>query len=341
MVLAVDAAGTAIVSGTTVSSNFPTTLGAYQSTLMGYSDMFVTKLNATGTGVVYSTLLGGSAGETGAAVMLDAAGLATVVGTTGALTDLPTTPGAIRRSSAAAPMPSLRDSRRTEPDSSSRRSSADRPEEHGRVPGHRLLGQRRNRGRHGLIGLPTTPGAWDSILNGSSDAFVTRIDATGTVLLSSTLIGGSSGDVLKVIALDRSGAAVVSGVTESTDFPTTTGMFDSVQDGSGDAIIARITADASTLLYSTFLGGASGETSEGMAIDALGQPVIGGTTRSGNFPITLGAADPTAFGSSEGFATKLDLLPAGAARYGATTHGCTGLPSLEPTFRPMPTQVRV
>jgi hypothetical protein len=326
-VLAVDATGSAFVSGTTASSSFPTTPGAYQTTLLGSSDMFVTRLDPTGSAVVYSTLLGGSAGETGAGVMLDAAGLATVIGTTSSA-NFPTTPGALRSSlggSSDAFVARLNATGTGLLFSTLLGGSAG---DTGECLAVEASGNVAVVGVTSSTDFPTTPGAWDATLNGASDGFVSRIDSTGTALLSSTLIGGSSGDAVKVIALDRSGAAVVSGVTSSSDFPTTTGAFDSVQDGSGDAIGFRVTANAATLLYSTFLGGTSGETSEGMAIDALGQPVIGGTTSSGNFPLTPGAPDPSAFGSSEGFATRLDLLPLGAARFGSATWGCTGPPTL-------------
>jgi hypothetical protein len=71
-----------------------------------------------------------------------------------------------------------------------------------------------------------------------------------------------------------------------------------------------------------------------MGIDALGQPVIGGTTSSSDFPVTPGAPDPTSFGSSEAFVTRLDLLPVGAVRFGVPTSGCTGPPALGVTSIP-------
>src|SRR6185369_5049362 len=98
--IAIDSAGNAYVTGGTESRNFPTTPGAFDTTFGGvffFGDAFVTKLNAAGSALVYSTYLGGTGGDDGRAIALDAAGHAYVVGTASAGTtssDFPTTPGA-------------------------------------------------------------------------------------------------------------------------------------------------------------------------------------------------------------------------------------------------------
>jgi hypothetical protein len=93
--IALDTAGNASVTGPTESSNFPTTADAFQSTNAGFSDVFVTRLNATGTALVFSTYLGGSAFDSGSSIWVDSAGSIYVTGGTGSA-DFPITPGAFQ-----------------------------------------------------------------------------------------------------------------------------------------------------------------------------------------------------------------------------------------------------
>jgi hypothetical protein len=161
--IGVDEGGFAYVAGRTGSSDFPLTRKAYDTTLSGEDDAFVTKLNRTGTALVYSTLLGGSGfEEPHFSVAIDDDGRAYVMGTTDS-TDFPTTPGASQ---------------------------------------------------------PTYGG-------GSLDAFVTRLNTTGSALDGSTYLGGNSRDVASNIALDRRNRAYVTGSTSSTNFPATAGAFQS------------------------------------------------------------------------------------------------------------------
>ena len=147
--------------GHTHSTDFPTTTGAFQTTYGGGNgDAFVTKLNPTGTALVYSTYLGGTGNDYGYGIAVDTAGNAYVTGYT-ASTDFPTTPGAFQ----------------------------------------------------------TTYGG------GNDDAFVTKLNPTGTALVYSTYLGGTDSDIGNGIAVDTAGNAYVTGYTASTDFPTTPGAF--------------------------------------------------------------------------------------------------------------------
>ena len=99
MGIALDAAGNAYVTATTASADFPTTASAYQKTFAGVTDTFVTKLNATGSALIYSTLLGGSQHDDPVGIAVDGAGNAYVVGNT-ASTDYPVTAGALATTAA-------------------------------------------------------------------------------------------------------------------------------------------------------------------------------------------------------------------------------------------------
>jgi len=93
----------------------------------------------------------------------------------------------------------------------------------------------------GSSGFPTTPGAYDPTYNSNYDAFVTRLDATGSTLLWSTFLGGGNDDYAYALALDSSGAVTVAGHTDSSDFPTTPGAYDpTYNSGSNDAFVTRL-----------------------------------------------------------------------------------------------------
>ncbi len=199
--VAVDGAGDTFVTGNTSSANFPTTAGAYQTSLGGSGNIkaFVSKLNPAGSNLVYSTYLGGGAGDYGQALAVDGVGNAYVVGTTYS-TNFPTTPGA-----------------------------------------------------------PQTHSGGGSCSGGCSDAFVTKLTATGGALAYSTYLGGSDNDVGQGVAVDRAGNAYVTSYTNSTNFPTVNplqGTFGGdTNHGYGDAFVAKIGANR---LPPTILPGGSG-----------------------------------------------------------------------------------
>lgn len=236
--------GGAIVAGETPASNFPTTAGAFDTTYNGVggptSDVFVSRIAADGTSLVYSTYLGGSSGDKPYGLAVRDDGTVTIVGNT----------------------------------------------------------QSSN--------FPTTPGAFDGNLNGSSDGFVSRIDPTGSQLVFSTFLGGSSGDVAQALALSRSGEAVVTGVSSSSDFPVTNGTYGTSPAGSSDAFITRLTNDGTSLRYSTLIGGSSGDVAQAAAVAPDDSVTIAGVTSSSDFPTSANAFQSSASGGSDAFVLQLD-----------------------------------
>jgi len=102
--------------------------------------------------------------------------------------------------------------------------------------------------------FPTTAGAFDTSFNGGIyDAFVTKLNPSGSALVYSTFLGGSSSEMAFNIALDASGEAYVTGYTYSSDFPTTAGAFDTIYKGNYDAFVTKLNPSGSALVYSTFL----------------------------------------------------------------------------------------
>src|SRR5206468_3829097 len=118
---------------------------------------------------------------------------------------------------------------------------------------------------------------------GGTDGFVTKLSASGSMILYSTYLGGSGLDVPTALAMDTSGAAYVAGRTASTDFPLK-GEFQSSLRGIQDAFVSKLAASGAELVYSTYLGGSDVDGANGIAVDAAGQAVVAGFTQSINFP---------------------------------------------------------
>jgi hypothetical protein len=141
-------------------------------------------------------------------------------------------------------------------------------------------------------------------LDGSNDAFVTKLNAMGSALRYSTFLGGTSEDAGLGIAVDESGRAYVTGVTVSADYPTTQGAFDTSYNGGFDVIVTKLNASGSKLAYSTFLG-TGNEVGNGIAVDEMARAYVTGFTDSVDYPTTSGAFDTTYNGNTDAFVTKL------------------------------------
>jgi hypothetical protein len=181
-----------------------------------------------------------------------------------------------------------------------------------------------------------------------SDAFVTQLDPSQppqSQLVYSTFLGGSGNDNLLAVALDSSGAMTVGGNTDSMAsapfYPATNGAFNTTPAGANVfmAFVTRLDpAQASApcqLIYSTYLGGAVGQSVADLVLDANWGAVAVGATQSLNFPTTPGAAFPTYQGGArDAWVTWLDLLPTGTLRMGTPTAGPSGRPVIEVTSQP-------
>jgi len=314
--IAVDGSGNAYVTGYTDSTNFPTTTGAFQtSTTNGGTtyDSFVTKLNPSGTGLVYSTYLGGTGSDFGLGIALDGSGDAYITGQTGS-TNFPTTSGAFQTTyaggGAAAFVTKLNATGTALIYSTYLRavSSGGSP-----VVGSAAIavdgsGNAYVTGFTYSTNFPTTSGAFQTTLGGVDDAFVTKLNATGTALIYSTYLGGSDEDFGYGLAVDSTGHAYVTGGTRSTNFATTTGAFQTTFGGYRDAFVAKLNAGGTGLVYSTYLGGNGDDIGNGIALDNSGDAYVTGDTSSTNFPTTTGAFQTSLAGgvSTDAFVTKLN-----------------------------------
>ena len=281
--LAVDSAGDAYVTGSTY--DVPPLKNAFQATAGGGGDAFVTKLNAAGSKLVYSTYLGGSGQDYTTGIAVDGSGDAYVTGYT-ASTNFPTTPGALR-TTLGAPSAFVTE---LNPAGSALVYSTYLGGSAGTVYAHGIaVDSSGNAYVTGFGGFPTTPGAY---LSGSQGgAFVAKLNPTGSALVYAAQLGGSGGfDNGYRIAVDGSGNAYVMGVALSPDFPTTPGAYQTTFGGNEDAFVTELNPNGTALVYSTFLGGSGsennypGNTVGGIAVDSHGKIYVTGTTWGINYP---------------------------------------------------------
>jgi len=303
MDIAVDGSGNAYVSGRTNSGDFPTTSGAYDRSRSGI-DVFLTKLNSSGGTLLYSTFLGGTSGERVYAIAVDGSGNAYVTGYTES-SDFPTTSGAYDTSHNGNSDVFLTklNSSGTALLYSTFLGGTDGEEGRGiAVDGS---GNAHLTGYTYSSSFPTTSGAYDTSFNGLTDAFVTKLNSSGSALLYSTFLGGPDYDFGRGIAVDGSGNAYVIGGTASSDFPTTSGAYDTSHNGNYDVFLIELNSSGTDLPYSTFLGGWASEEGFGIVVDGSGYAYLTGTTGSSTFPTTSGAYDISHSNGSDAFVTKL------------------------------------
>jgi hypothetical protein len=311
--VAVDAAGSAYVTGYTKSSDFPTA-SAFQSSRSGSQDAFVFKLNAAGNGLVYATYLGGSGGaDAGYGIAVDAAGSAYVTGATTSA-NFPTTAGAADttyQGAGEAFVTKLTPGGAVAYSTFIGGSDLD--------IGHAIAVD--SSGNAVVVGetkstdFPTVRAYQSSKSGAEADAFITRLDAAGASFSYSTYLGGSNADVANSVALDSTGKIYVAGETNSNDFDTTAGAFQTVLKGD-DAFVAIVdpaASGASSLVYSTYVGGDGGDDiANAIAVDPAGRVYVAGETTSDSLPVTAGAHD-TVRNGDEGFLIAIDPNGGGAA----------------------------
>jgi hypothetical protein len=316
--IAVDADDSAYVTGSTTSTNFPTTAGAFQTTLASTSsfnaDAFVTKLNAAGTALVYSTYLGGSGNDQGAAIAVDPRGNAYTTGLTRSI-DFPTTAGAFQTTFASASI-FIDDAFVTKLNSDGS----------GLVYSTYLGGGNEDRGvgiavdERGNVyatGLtnssnfptanafqPVQAGGLDPFGEVLFDAFVTKLDPSGSVLVYSTYLGGGGDDRASDIAIDPRGNAYIVGITDSVNFPVANAVQSAFAGGRSDAFVTKLDSAGASLVYSTYLGGEGLDQGLGIAVDAPGRTYISGNTNSIRFP-TVNAFQASPGGRGDAFVAKI------------------------------------
>ncbi len=242
--IAVDTTGAAYITGSTSSSDYPAVAAMQLST--GGWDAFISKIDPSGTALVYSTYLGGTSIERGEDIAADSSGAAYVTGET---------------------------------------SSSDFP----------LVSP--------IEGYHTG--------TGYDDVFIAKVNPSGSALVYSTCLGGSSPDHVNAIAIDSAGNAYVTGYTWSTDFTVVNPVQGVYGGGYSDAFVAMVDASGSSFTYSTYLGGGDQEEGMGIAADNAGNTYVTGWTKSQDFPLESplqGVKNGGVF-TSDAFVSKIDGTP--------------------------------
>ena len=331
--IAVDASGNAYISGSTLSSDFPTTAGVLGEVpagvvnANGVDDVFVTKLNPSGTGLVYSTYLGGTGDDQNADLAIDTAGNAYVTGNTTSsnfpmVNGFQTTNFGGFDSFVAKLNPNA-----TAVLYSSFMGGGSFEAGSGIAVDNSGLAHITGQTQSGF-GFPVKNNLQAAFGGGGTDAFITKVDTTQSGAnshLYSTFLGGNAFDAGHAIAIDATGDVYVAGATDSGtgSFPITSGAFDTTYNGGRDTFVAKINAAGSALVYSTYLGSSGFDPPRGIAVDAGGYAhVIGSASGvAANFP-TQSAIQPLYAGNTDVYVTKFS--PDGASLIYSTFLGGSG-----------------
>jgi hypothetical protein len=285
--IATDVANSIYLTGNTYSTNFPTRNGVYSSNAGG-SDIFVTKLTPNGATLVYSTYLGGSSDDAGNGIAVDLAGNAYIAATTTS-TNVPTAGGPVQSAPHGA-------------GASASYIAQLNPTGDVLLYGSYLGGgSAYNESAYGVairpgtqqvyfVGVtqdntfPTTTGAYQTTYQPSGtgqSGWVASLDLSGratTTLTYASYLGatGTSQSTAAAVAVTGAGEAVLTGNTNATNFPTTSGVYRTTNSGGIDAFLTKFTATGNTLVYSTYVGGGGNDYGLGVALDSSGAPVITG-----------------------------------------------------------------
>jgi hypothetical protein len=258
--LAVDASGAVYLSGYVSSADYPTTVGAFQTTFGGNPyDAFATKLNSSGSGLLYSTFLGGTSAENGDSLAIDASGALYIVGGTGS-PNFPTTPGAFQTTCAGTTCNDAFVTQLNPSGSTLYYSTFFGGEDFEcnwasaytcsiTIDPDRVI---YITGETNSADFPTTAGAYQPACRSCpdrTDAFAAKFDTNGVGLLYATYLGGAGVEFGLGIALDADETAYLTGFTQSPDFPTTTGAYQTTYGGDWDAFVSKMRLVTPRQLY--------------------------------------------------------------------------------------------
>ena len=303
--LDIDSKGNVYATGQTKSGNFPKTPGVFDEVLNGTSDVFVFKIDENGSALLFSTFIGGDDFEEGFNIAIDLAGNSYITGYTYS-PDFPTTPGAFDSELIGEDVFVLKLNENGSDLIYSTLIGGDSGER-----GFDIIindnGEAIIEGyTYSKTTFPITPDAFDSSHNGGDDLFILKLSQNGSTVLYSTFIGGSGSDLAGSMDIDSQGNIVVCGSTTSSDFPNTTGTYDSTLGGFIDGIVFKFNMSSNKLLFATYIGGSLNDLAASIAIDQEDNILISGGTGSSDFPITKNAFDSTLERIVDGFIAKIN-----------------------------------
>jgi hypothetical protein len=298
--MAADPAGNLYITGETASLDFP---GAGGTGMRSTRAVFVTKLSSDGSRALYTTILASTGNDSGRGIAVDNSGNVWVAGIAGSAA-FPTTANALSRNSNGS-----QDAFVAKLDASGRLVYATYLGGSGTDAAAGIAADATGvyvAGYTGSTNFPVTQGAPQaSFQGGFSDAFILKLDLTGTSLLYSTLLGGTGNDSAASIAVDANGNACIAGRTDSPALPLRNAL-QSSYGGGGDALFGCLNAAGAAWNVLSYFGGSGPDEANAITLDASGNIYLTGDTFSSNFPVSVGAYQTASRGNYDAFAVKLN-----------------------------------
>ncbi len=294
--IAVDDSGYAYVAGQANSSDYPTTKHAFNQTYNGNTDILLSKLNLDGSALIYSTYIGGSGRDDTRKVFVDKAGCVYLTGSSKSA-DFPVTSDALQGKS----------ENYTVKVNASGDSLAYSTKY---VGGEMVMTDKEGNliilGTTSSADFPTTAKAFSRKLAGEQDIFVSKIDPVQNKIIFSTLIGGAGNDWAPSMTVDNENNIIITGRSNSADFPIKGIAFGKFTPGKFNIIVAKLKGDGSELIYSTIVGGTDDDWAFSITSDENNEVYVTGVTKSGDFPVSKNAFDPSYNGGDDAILFKLN-----------------------------------
>jgi len=296
--IALDAGGNVFVAGESLSTGLPTTLGAFQTNYAGGTtvggDIFVAKLDATGSNLVYLTYIGGQGDDAASSIAIDAGGNAYLTGFTDS-TNFPLASAIVMNIGGKgekyfdlypfdAFVTKLNSNGSALVYSTYLGGSTN---DQGIAIAVDPLGCAYVTGFTGSTNFPTV-NALQTTNAGLDDVFVTKISPDGSAFVYSTYLGGTNTDQAQGIAVDAAGRAFVTGFTQSTNFPVVNALQPWLAGGQ-DVFVTMLTPNGGDLRLSTYIGSSGNEVGYRIALDSWGNPHVTGAQDGFSYPATFGA----------------------------------------------------
>jgi hypothetical protein len=299
--VAVDNSGCAYTVGETWSWDFPI-VNPMQSFPAGNTDIFVTKWNAAGTGIVYSTYIGGGSRDVPLSIAVDAAGNAYITGFSYS-TDFPVTTGALRTRFSGQSKAFVLKLNFTGDSLAYSTLLGGNGDDYATGIAVDAAGRTYISGYTASLDFPVSSDALQrSYGGGFSDGFFAKLNASGSQLMYSTYLGGLATDTAAAVALDPAGNIYLTGQTQSSNFPTSHPL--QVTPDAGDGFVVKMNSSGQ-LVYSTYLGGRGYSAGTSIVADLAGNAYVAGYTNATDFPVTADAYQPVNHGSYDAFVATL------------------------------------
>jgi hypothetical protein len=304
--LALDDDGNIYLVAHSDGSGAPVTEGCYDNSTNGVTDGILMKFNPNATQLLFCTLFGGSKYDFPFGIAVDGSGSAIIVGETGS-SDFPTTTNAyddtLDGGTAGFLIRISRDGSELEYSTLLDGSKGDECQSVSLRPSGEVL----IFGRSSSDNFPTTVDAVDRTFNGWVDCVFIEFDIDSSSILYSTYLGGSELDAPDDMALDGDGHVYMTGITYSSNFPTTTNAHDKRLGGINDGFIVKLNTSSSRWDYSTYLGGSNSDYMQAIHVDSEKRAAVTGIVRSADFPMTENAISDTLGGGQDACVSILSM----------------------------------